>query len=339
MTRSPALAERYDRVRALATAAKWLEAAALLDARATDEQLPADMMLLRGELMLRTGDSSRACTWAMGALDMAHVRRHAAATRALWNQLGVARFSLGLLDDAEVAFAHACVLARRDGDELLVARVSNNVGTIENVRGRYDLAIGQYHLAIPAYERIGHARGLAETYHNLALTARHQRQLYAAEEYERKALEFARLARDVVLRVMGEIGLAETALLRGDFMLADRLSRRAARSCARRHDRANHADALRIAGAACRGQGKRRQASGLLTHAIALANDAAAPLLEAEARWERAQLRQTEGGTAAAREDAEHALLLFARLGAPVSNEIQIWLDTPRGRVPDGAGS
>ena len=329
MTRAPASSEQFDRVRALAASAKWSEAAALLDASAPEEQLPADVVLLRGELMLRTGETSRACTWAASALQMAHVRRHAAATRAMWNQLGVARFTLGLLDDAEVAFAQASALARRDGDELLVARVSNNVGTIENVRGRYDLAIGQYRLAIPAYERIGHARGLAETYHNLALTARHQRQLDAAEEFERKALEFARLAGDVVLRVMGEIGLAETALLRGDFMLAERLSERAARNCARRHDRANHTDALRIAGAACRAQGKLRHALGLLTRAIALARDGAAPLLEAEARWERAQVHDDEENVTAARDDAEHALVLFERLGAAVAREIRAWLDAP----------
>jgi tetratricopeptide (TPR) repeat protein len=288
--------------------------------------VPSELLLLRGEAHLRVRDAAGARAWLPDALAAARSRHDRIAERALWNQLGVACFELGMLDEAEQAFLEALELGRRDGDDLLVARASNNIGMIANVRGHRDVAVGHYQLAIPAYQRLGHVRGLAETYHNLALTAREQGQLNASDEHERHAIEFAELARDDRLLVMAEIGLAEICLLRGDALLAERRSLRAAHHCKELHDSVNEADALRTVGAARLACGRALAAGRVLDRAVSLAREHGAALIEAEALWERAKFHVAMGNGQFAREDAGNAVKTFEQLGSPQSARVRQWM-------------
>jgi tetratricopeptide (TPR) repeat protein len=272
------------------------------------------------------GDTVAARAWLRDAISVAHGRHDRIAERALLNQLGVACFELGSPTEAEEAFLQALALGRRDEDDLLVARASNNIGAIANVRGERDEAVRHYQLAIPAYQRLGHVRGLAETYHNLALTSRDQKHVDAADEYERRAMEFAQQADDERLLVMGEIGLAETSLLRGDAQLAERRASRAARRCRQLSDHTNEADALRTLGAARLALGRLRGAGLALARAVALARAQGAALIEAEALWERAKYHLAEERPHPARADAERALSIFERLSSPQTEAVRSWI-------------
>jgi tetratricopeptide (TPR) repeat protein len=293
---------------------------------AATEGASSELLMLRGEAYLRIGDAMGARAWLSAALSVARSRQDRIAERALWNQLGVACFELGILDEAEDAFLHALDLGRRDGDDLLVARASNNIGMIANIRGQRDLAVGHYQLAIPAYQRLGHVRGLAETYHNLALTAREQALLDVSDDYERRAIEFAEQARVDRLQVMGEIGLAEICMLRGDAALAEKRSLHAANRCRELHDAVNEADALRIAGAARLATGRSLGAGRPLDRAVSLAREHGAALIEAESLWERAKFHVAMGNQQFAREDADGALATFTRMGSPQAARVREWI-------------
>ena len=308
--------------RQLAAHGQWSELDAAFSRLGGDGTLPTEALVLRGETLLRLGREAAAATWVRQALPVAAARHDRSALRTLWNQLGVACFFTGELDAAEDAFERALRLARGDGDDLLVARACNNVGTIANLRGQRDVAVGHYQLAIPAYQRIGHSRGLAETYHNLALTSREQARLDLAEEYERHAIDYARLAGDERLQLMGEIGLAETTLLRGDALLAERIAMRAAVISAERQDIATEADALRLGAACCRTQRKFDQADRILSRASTAARVSGVALLEGEVGWERAQWMRAVGDDGW-RSQALAALATFERIGSAQAETVR----------------
>ena len=314
--------------RQLAADGQWADLDAAFRALHEDDSLVPEALVLRGECLLRLGKDRDASSWASRAIATIAARRDRTATRTLWNQLGVALFFGGELDRAEEAFERTLSLARQDGDELLVARACNNVGMIANIRGKRDVAIGHYQLAIPAYQRIGHTRGLAETYHNLALASRESNQLDAAEAYERHAIEFAGLAGNDQLRVMGAIGLAETALLRGDAPLAERLALRAAMLSAARKDLASEADAFRVGAAACRAQRKFDDAAQMLLRAGESARESGVALIQGEVAWERAQLAHMMGDEDW-RTQARRALETFDRIGSAQADAVRRALEDP----------
>src|SRR2546428_14081338 len=72
------------------------------------------------------------------------------------------------------------MVASRVGDLATTGRCSNNLGIISNLRGRHAEAIGSWEIAVAAFERAGLRQGVAECYHNLAITNRQQGALHPA---------------------------------------------------------------------------------------------------------------------------------------------------------------
>ena len=105
---------------------------------------------MRADAELRTGHPREARQWLTSAIPTIERSGDRAALRKAVNQLGVAEVELGALDAAERVFSRALELARSDGDDLLVAHATNNMGAIANIRGRREEALTLYQLAIPA---------------------------------------------------------------------------------------------------------------------------------------------------------------------------------------------
>jgi tetratricopeptide (TPR) repeat protein len=294
----------------------WGEVRALLTSREPEVRLQPELIALLGEAYLRTHAPREACSWLDRTSSELRRAGDRVAVRKATNLTGVARFELGELDDAEHAFRDAFTLGRLDGDDLLLARATNNLGLIANVRGDHAEAIALYRMAIPSYQRLGQPRGLAETYHNLAITFRDLADLERAEDCEWRAMEFGRQASDDRLVAMAETGLAELQLLRGDAAIAEARARRGAVAFERLADAQGEANALRIVGVAATTLEKFAIATEALDRAVSLASERGYVLVEGEARQARAQLALARGDLAGARRDAEAALEIFERLGA-----------------------
>jgi hypothetical protein len=246
------------------------------------------------------------------------IARHGdrAALRRAVNLLGAAQFDLGELGEAEPSFERALELGREDGDDLLVARATNNLGMIANIRGQHDRALSLYALAVTAYQRLGHTMGLAESYHNMAITFRDMKLLERADECERRAIEFAREAGNARLFALARLGRAEISLRNGDAPLAGAAARRAAADFAAIPDPIQQADALRLVGAAGLAQGNIAVARGALEAALVLARAHGDALHEAETLQVRAELGMVTGDIVGARDDARIAMGIFERLDA-----------------------
>ena len=313
-----ALAETPDdptsRVRELVAAGAWPDVVRLLDD--LSRGAASELLLLRAEALTRVGDARTARAWLYEILPALIARGDRARHRRALNLLGAACFYLGELAEASDAFAAALEMATVEDDLLIFARATNNLGMIENLRGHHESALGHYRLAVPAYQRLGQRRGLAESYHNIAITYRDIGALAEADEYERRAMDYAGDGVAPRVAAMGMIGRAEIALRRGDPQFARGTSERAAAELERLHDPVNEADARRLAAAAAAELGRFDDAENAFERALSIARGGGHVLIEAETLRDRARSRSARGENAGARRDAEAAVALFQRLGA-----------------------
>lgn len=272
--------------------------------------------MLHAEAQLRTGQFSAARQLLRGVVPVLGRQGNAPELRRAINMLGAAHFELGNLDDARAAFSRALQLATEAGADLITARATNNLGLIANSRGQPGEALALYRLAIPAYQRVGDVRGLAETFHNMAISFRDLWQLAEADRQEQRAMEFAREVRNERLLAMASVGRAELSLLQGDAPVAQAGALVAAERYVALGDPVGEADALRVAGSAARTRGAHHDARPLLDRAVQVARGHGSQLVEAEALRARAELWVALGDMAAARQDVQEAAALFGRLGA-----------------------
>lgn len=303
------------RVRELVAAGAWPDVVRLLDG-VSQREAASELLLLRAEALTRVGDARAARTWLYEIIPTLIARGDRASHRRALNLLGAACFYLGELAEASDAFAAALEMASEEDDLLIFARATNNLGMIANLRGHHESALGHYRLAVPTYQRLGQRRGIAESYHNIAITYRDLGELSEADEYERRAMDYAGDGIAPRVAAMGMIGRAEIALRRGDPQLARGTSERAAAELERLHDPVNEADARRLVATAAAALGRFDEAESSFERALSIARAGGHVLIEAETLRDRARSRLARGERAGARRDAEAAVALFERLGA-----------------------
>lgn len=321
MTATPERTDLLATARAHAAAGGWEQLRHLLAERDDVALEQPELAALRAEAELRTGNPKRARAWLQNALPRVQRSGDRAALRRAVNYLGVADIEVGAIDEAARVFARALDLAQIDGDDLLLARATNNLGAIAHILGEREKALSLYQLAIPAYQRLGHTVGIAESCHNLAITCRHLGRLDQADEYEQRAIEYARSASNRPLLALALLGRAELALERGDAALAEAGARRAASDFETMPDPVREGDALRLLGAAALARGALDEARQALDRAVMLAAEHGNALNEAEARAVRARLSARLDDHAGARADVKAALAIYERLGAVVERE------------------
>ena len=323
--------------RALAARGAWEDVCAKLRPRLAETRALPALATMFTEALLRSRNPREARAWLCECESDLVLAGDRAAIRRAANLSGAANLELGELAEATSAFERALELARDDGDDLLIARATNNLAVIANIQGRHEEALRLYAHALPAYQRLGNAKGLAESYHNMAITFRDLRQLDSADEHEQRALEFARQAANAELVGMALVGRAELSFRRGDVALAEATASRVARDLSDGRDIARQGDALRLCGAARLAMGKLEAAGVVLDQAVQLASDHGNALLEAESRCVRAELGERIGELRAALNDAQVAVEIFTRLAAGADREAAAARVARLRRLLDGA--
>lgn len=305
-----------EQARARADAGAWSDVLTLLEPRADTCQRDGASALLYGEALIYTGHPKKAVRWLRGTEPVLGEAGDRAAQRRAVNMIGAASLALGELDEASLAFTRALEMATNAEDLLVLARATNNLGTIANMKGDHEQALSHYRLALPTFQRLGQRRGLASSYHNLAITYRDLGELEEADEHELRAIEHATDGGVPRLAAMGRVGRAEVALRRGDAAFAETTARFAREEFARLGDPQNEADAWRLIGAAYSAQRRYPEAREAFGQALEIAHARGHALNEAETLRDRAALHLAEGDVASARSDARAAIVIFERLGA-----------------------
>jgi tetratricopeptide (TPR) repeat protein len=299
-----------------ASAGAWQDVVSLLSPRQAELVNDGDSAVLLGEALTRCGEERRALVWLRQIEPILAQDGDRVSYRRAMNIIGVAAFAIGELDEANAAFVTALELASQAEDLLVLARATNNIGTIANLQGNRERALSHYRIALPTFQRLGQRRGLASSYHNIAITLRDLGELEEADENERRAIEYATDGGIPRLACMGRIGRAEIALRRGDAQLAEMTARLAAEELMRLGDPLNEADSHRLVGAACAAQQKYPDALEAFDRALGIAHARGHALNEAETLRDRVQVRVSLGDTALAIADAEAAIAIFGKLGA-----------------------
>jgi tetratricopeptide (TPR) repeat protein len=305
-----------ERARALSHAGAWSDVVVLLEPMVPFPVASGDLRVLYAEALMRVGRERAACEWLRMIVPSLLARGDRANHRRALNLLGVGSFFLGDLDEAGGALNAALDLASQEDDLLLIARTTNNLGMIANLRGEHEAALGHYRLAVPAYQRLGQRRGLAESYHNIAITYRDLGELEQADEYERRAMDYAAAGVAPRVAAMGLIGRAEVALRRGDPQFARGTAQRAAEELNALEDPMNEADAHRLVGTAATAMGRFADAEAAFDRALSIARARGHTLIEAETLRDRARGLSARGAPDQARPDAVAAIALFEKLGA-----------------------
>ena len=272
--------------------------------------------MLLGEACLRTGDPATAVRWLDTAAPLLTRSGNRPSARSVINMQGAAAFALGALDRAADRFGTALEMARADDDALLTARATNNLGAIDALRGDADRAIAAYQLAIPSYQRMGHSLGLAESWHNLAISLRTRGELNAADEAERRAIEYANEAGNARLAAMSQVGRAEISLRRGDYAWARATASRAVGVFAGLPDFLLQSDALRVQADASDRLDQRSDADAALGIALELARVHGHRVQIAQALQTQAQTLARRGRFADARVVGTQAREAFSELGS-----------------------
>lgn len=307
--------------RDLATQAAWKELLTALAGREPAIAGEPELAVLRAEAELRLGNLREARAWLEYAVPQLDRVGNGTLLRRAVNMLGAARFEAGDLDAAEESFERVVLLAAAEQADLDLARATNNMGLIANIRGRPGEALALYRLTIPAFQRVGMLRELSEAFHNMAISYRDLRQLEEAERHERRAIEFAHQAGSAQVLAMARVGRAELSLLRGELLVAEAVAGLAAIQYQEMDDPVGQADALRLAGTARTRRGAAADALQSLERAVALAREHGSALIEAEALGARAECLEALGEPVRARADAEAALDIYDRMGANTARE------------------
>jgi tetratricopeptide (TPR) repeat protein len=155
---------------------------------------------------MRTGDERRALSWLRELEPRLAEDGDRSAHRRAVNMIGAACLAIGELEEAASAFGTALDLATQTDDLLLLARATNNLGAIANLQGDHERALWHYRIALPTFQRLGQRRGLAASYHNIAITFRDLGELDEADENERRAIEYATDGAVPRLAAMGRVG-------------------------------------------------------------------------------------------------------------------------------------
>lgn len=200
------------------------------------------------------------------------------------NVAAAGAFGLGDLAAAEQGFGRATELAREIGDDLMVARCSNNLGNISLYLARHDAALGFYRAARAGFERLAFDHGVAETWINAAITARDLGRYADAAAASDRALEAADRAGSN--RLLGEAlssrGEAMAAL--GEAAVGRAQVERGLALAQAEGDKLAEADALRILGNIARGEGRPAEAERLARQGLDVATLLRHPWTVAEIR-------------------------------------------------------
>ena len=317
MIQSDQLSTAVDAARADASRGRWSSARDHLEPLQASLGTRPDAQVLYGEALLRTGRPAEAADWLSRALPS--VARDDDRVRLRRSHLlaGAAGFQLGALDEASVHFDRAVELALADGDDLVAAQATNNLGAIADIRGERLGALSRYRAAVPAYQRLGHVLGLAETFHNMAITYREQGDLVKAEELELDAVRYAQSIGDARLAALAHLERAVIRLRLGDNAFAAAIAEQARGEFARLELGAHEADALRVHGLARLDAGDAASALNDLDAAVHLVDRSPSLYIEAECYRDRARVLLALERRENARADASRALEYFERLRAP----------------------
>lgn len=303
----------------LADAGDWSGLRRLLEGQEVEAVLARRSLAFRyGRSLYHTGRMEELAAFARDFEQAARGRSDVGGVMAALNFAGTAAFELGETGTAEARYERLLALAEGEEDDEMLARATNNLGMVAQLRGASAEALRNYRLAHPLFQKLADRVGLARLHHNLGISYRDLGRGEDAVDAFRRAEALAERAGQPYLAAMALAGRAEVALAGGDAALARELARRGLERARRAGDPITEAEALRVlARARWRvGEASAEEALGELDRAGALSREHGHALLAAEVARDGGRLLAEAGRVAEARGRLREAREAFLALGA-----------------------
>jgi len=299
---------------ALADAESVYNALIVAAVRQDDQATLAEAFRRRAVLAHQAGDSARARSGLQQSYAVAISLGDPRLTAETLNTLGGLELETRNLAAAEVALTEAAKFAC-DCPSVL-ARVSQNLGIVVNIRGDQGSAEGYYRRSLVAYEALGDAHGSAIAQHNLGMLAADRGDHLQAVSHYEACENLTVICGDSHLGALSLVNHAEALLALGRPAAARNAIETAERTLQAQGANFDAADVQRVLALCDQGDGALYQAEARLLRARELAQMTDARLTEAEVGRDLGRVYAGTGRVDEARRDLRDAAQTFAELGA-----------------------
>lgn len=311
--------EAIERARACERAGNWGSARATYEALVRTHALPAARLCLVlraiGKTFLEEGKPDAALEVFTRALALADEACDAAAGAHALNWIAITHQSTGDLDRSEETYTRARGRAGEAGDELLVALIDQNLGTVANIRGSLGLALESYRCSLQRFRVLGMRHYEAIVLNNMGMVYTDLHDWTNAELAYDEAREASEAAGDFAHQRRIEVNQVEL------WIAQHQLGRARARCdslLAAAHDSSAPwlGEVYKHLGVICRDEAELDRADQYLTRAAAVASATHDKLLAAEAAREQAELYWAQSRNADTLQALNRAHRLFSALRA-----------------------
>jgi tetratricopeptide (TPR) repeat protein len=287
--------------------------------RQDDQVILAEAFRRRAVLDHQAGDSAR----ARSALQQSYVVAVSLGDNRLkaetLNTLGGLELETRNLTAAESALQEAAEFA--SDHPSVLARVSQNLGIVANIRGDHASAEGYYRRSLVAYEELGDAHGSAIAQHNLGMLAADRGDYQQAVAHYESCEELTATSGDSHLGALSLVNHAEALLALEQSVAARYAIETAERTLQALGAHFDAADVQRVLALCDDADGAVHQAEARLLRARELAQMTCARLTEAEVGRDLGRVYTQTGRVDLARRALGEAANAFSELGATADAE------------------
>ncbi len=271
-------------------------------------------------------------TWRLG--DFQESQRHATVSLAGYqecadtdgemraqNVAAAGSFVLGALSEARRGYERALFLAQQRHDLLMIARCTNNLGSVCYYLKQNSHAMTWYRQAARGFEQVDFVPEIARAWHNIGVVLREENLLREALAATDRALDAAQRLGD--RRCVGWAlgGRGETNIMLRDLRLGKAEVTRALELSREQEDRLTEVEALRALSVVAGLEGDRQRSLDFVRQAVALADRVKSTWLIAQSNRDFAHVLRELGEVDEARDAIRRAAAAYAELGAEERSE------------------
>ena len=277
----------------------------------------ASLVLRRvGRTHLDDGDLPAGLDCLEAALAIAQANEDVSEIAHTVNVMAISHWQRGQLEEAERLYHEAGQMARKAGDQVLVAMVEQNLGVVASMHGDYEKALRHYSASLEIYRDLQLEYDLARALNNVGMAytwlARYQDAAGAFEE----AHTIAERRGDTWTRIMVEVNRTGLLITLKDFASARRSCDRVLLEAKALDDMRLLAETHKHAGVIARETQRLQEAERFLQSAFDEAMSRGDLLLAAETAREQAELHLARGRNRATLQALSTSHRLFSKLRA-----------------------
>lgn len=291
--------EAVEEARAFERTGNWSAARARYEQLLDDDSLTgtgrSSVLRWMGRTYAEDGNSDLAVSLLESAVEAGAGAGDAEAEARALNGLAVIEQTLGNLDRSEELYTRARVRAAEAGDEMLLAILDQNLGTIANIRGDLELALRSYESSRNRFKTLGLSSFEAHVLNNVGMVCTDLGHWDDAESAYRAACDACARGDETGLLRRIEVNQAELWIARRDITKARQRCERLLRDAEREANTSPWlGEVYKHYGVVCREELQFDQAEAWFVKAASAARTAHDLLLAAETAREQAELYWTQ---------------------------------------------